>query len=155
METEVALHSVYLETIKLMSQDVRFPKEEAFVDMKAVLKGDGPLSYKEIEKQFAEFLAGRDNLPLILLTLADYMAVDQPTFDVNHLDQNFAARSEDITFRYYGKAIADGRTPSLLGQALVSGGMDRIVGYKQLVGDLFDNHPRVISGLQNSTTFWQ
>ena len=155
MEQQVAMHSDYLGAIRLMSQGVTFPKEGAYVAMKKVLQSDGLLSYQAIEEQFQGFIDGKENLSLILLTVADYMATDQPHFDLNRFDDDFLARSADIVWRYHGKAMESGQTPSLLGQALVNGGIERIGRYQELVSTLFKGAEDKIFELKSSTALWR
>jgi hypothetical protein len=154
MAEEVALHSDYIGGIRLMAQDKDFPKREAYQGMIQVLKGKGPLSYEKIQEEFKLFLQGRDRLPLILLTVADYMESGQPHFDQKNFDQNFKKRSEDIFNRYYQNAVNEGKLPSLLGQALNDGGMDRIKSYKTLIKILLTKDGKIIEELRNTTDFF-
>ncbi len=150
----VALHSDYLGGIRLMTEGADFSKKAAYSGMIQVLKGDGPLSYNAIEEEFRAYLDGRDRLHLLLLTVSDYMENGQPHFDVGKFDENFKVRSKDIVWRYYGKAIEEEKTPSLLGQALVSGGMKRIQLYKTIVDKLLQNKPQEIEELEKTTNFF-
>ncbi len=156
MADQVALHSDYLGIIRLMTKgkEVTFPKQEGYKGMVSVLQGDGPLSYYTIAKEFKPFMEGEDNLNLILLTVADYTENGVPSFKVATFDKDFEARSKDIQWRYHGKAVEEGRTPSLLGQALVDGGMNRIERYKDLISTLLQNNPADVEQLRARTTFF-
>lgn len=136
----VALHSVYLEGLKLMKNGAVFPKQEAYEGMIAVLRGAGPLSYEAIEQEFRETVQGKENLPLIVLSVADYMALPGTRFDPLTMDRDFEARSDDIMERYYHQAVREGKTPPLLGQALVGeNGLEKIIRYKNIVKALLEN----------------
>lgn len=150
----VAMHSDYIGGIRLMSKGVDFPKKEAYHNMIEVLNGNGPLSYTSIENEFREYLGGKDRLALLLLTVCDYMENGQPHFDVEKLNKNFEARSKDIIWRYHGKVESERKTPSLLGQALVTGGMERIELYKRIIETLLKNEPQEIEKLEQETNFF-
>ena len=152
---EVAMHSDYLGAIKLMAQGADFPKKEAYSEMIRVLQGDGPLSYKAIETEFTGYLAGTDKLHLILLTVSDYIENGYPHFDAEKFDENFELRSKDILWRYHGKAKSERKTPSLVGQALVNGGMERIGSYKNIVTTLLSNDQKGIEELCATTMFFK
>tara|TARA_Y100000310_G_scaffold167546_2_gene167407 strand:- start:46982 stop:47905 length:924 start_codon:yes stop_codon:yes gene_type:complete len=159
IEEQVAMHSDYIGEARLMAEGVvDFPKKEAYGGMIRIFQGDGPVSYGAIEKQFAEFLRGEDNLPLMTLTIADYMAPDSSgpgssDFDGESLRGGFKARSGDILFRYHGKPIADGKMPSLLGQALADGGMDRITGYRNTMAALLGDNSEKVERLRAGKLF--
>jgi hypothetical protein len=133
---QVSMHSDYMGAIRLMAKGVDFPKKDAYSEMIGVLRSEGPLSYKAIAAEFADYLSGEDMLPLMLLTVADYIENGKPYFNAETFEKDFDVRSGDILWRYHGKALQDGNTPSLLGQALVDGGLERIGLYKRKVAEL-------------------
>lgn len=157
MSRKISMHSVYLEMIRLFSEgeELENPElEPAYEGMRKVLKGDGPLSYREIEKRFRKFMGGRDNLPLILLTVADHIESGRSEFDPYALEEDFEKRADDIHFRYWGKAIEEGRVPSMVGRALYRGGMDRIKSYKDIVHNLILNNKQTIEILKKESDFF-
>ncbi|MBN1645236.1 hypothetical protein JW851_04360, partial [Candidatus Woesearchaeota archaeon] len=154
MADEAAMHSDYLGAINLLAEGVDFPKQEAYIGMKQILTGDGPLSYPKIEREFNSYLEGKDRLNLLLLTISDYTEKGQPHFNADKFDENFEERSKDIMWRYHGKAHSQGKLPSLLGQALVNGGMKRIAMYKKIVNVLLEANPEKIERLKQETNFF-
>ena len=62
--------------------------------------------------------------------------------------------TENVLWRYHRKAVEKEKTPSLLGQALAGGGMERIKHYKNIVSTLLRNNPADIEQLRASTRFF-
>jgi len=155
MAEQVAMHSDYLGVIRLMSQGANFPKQEAYGKMTKMLQGKSPYSYKAIEKEFAGFIAGQDRLSLMLLTVAENIATDHPYFNPAEFDENFEIRSGKILHDYHGKAVEKGKIPSLLGQALVNGGMERIRKYKKIVSTLLGDQTEEMDRLRLETKFFK
>ena len=153
--TQVAMHSDYLGAIKLMAQGTTFPKQEAYTEMINVLQGDGPLSYEAIFQEFSGYMEGKDKLHLMLLTMSDYMEFGKPYFNPETFEGDFEERSKDIVWRYHGKSQSEGKTPSLLGQALIDSGMERIGLYKKILQTLINNDRKGVEQLQENTTFFK
>jgi hypothetical protein len=153
--SQVAMHSDYLGGVRLMAEGADFPKKEAYTDMIAMLQGDGPLSYEAIFKEFEAYMHGTDRLHLLLLTVSDYMEMGKPFFNQDSFDPDFEARSQDIMWRYHGKAVSEAKTPSLLGQALVDGGLERVGLYKGIVSTLINNDKVKIEQLRETTNFFK
>jgi hypothetical protein len=151
---DVSLHSDYLGGIRLMAADVDFPKKKAYKAMTEMLKGDGPLSYTAIAKKFKRYIEGKDRLCLMLLTVADYSENGKPYFNLPHFNADFNDRTQDILWRYYGKAQSEGKVPSLLGQALANGGIERIETYKNIVSVLLNDDKIEVEKLKEETTFF-
>ncbi len=155
VEEQVSMHSDYLGGIKLMFEGADFPMKEAYAEMTEVLRGDGPLSYNAIESQFAGYLAGMERPHLMLLTVSDYIENGKPHFNAASFEQDFDARAGDIIWRYHGKAKSEGKLPSLLGQALVNGGIERIGHYKDIVLSLLNNDKEKIEELKETTKLFR
>ena len=154
----VSMHSDYLGIARLLSKGTRLPNPEYephYRNMKEVLSGKSQLSYQSIESRFRGFIGGRENLPLLILTVVDYLENGRPSFEKGSLGRDFDERSADIMFRYYTRALQEGKQPSLVGQALIEGGMDRIKSYKKIVGVLLANNPGEIEKLSQSTNFFK
>ena len=79
-----------------------------------ILQGKGPLSYKAIAEEFARYNESRDKLNLLLLTVSDYSENGFPYFDEDNFERNFDERTKDILWRYHGKAMQEGKIPSLI-----------------------------------------
>lgn len=158
MAERVAMHSVDLEVIKLLTEGAELPNpnhEAAYVGMREVLQGDGPLSYVNIESRFKNYMQGKENLPLLLLTVSDYMTNEKNFFDESSFDRDFRVRSDDIIWRYYDKAIQEGRTPPLVGQTFYQGGLERVGLYKAIVSTLLKGDEKNIERLKRDTNFFR
>lgn len=155
----VSMHSDYLGIARLLSKGTRLPNPEYephYRNMKEVLlSGKSQLSYQSIGSRFRGFIEGRENLPLLILTVADYIENGRPSFEQGSLERDFDERFADIMWRYHTKPVQEGRPPSLIGQALVEGGMERIKYYKRIVQMLLANNPDEIEKLRQSTNFFK
>lgn len=137
METlahEVAMHGAYLEILELIFEGVNFPHHQAYAGMRIALRTDN--LHRRVQDEFVFFRRSGDNLPLMALSLADYLAVPRPIssdiFDSQErFDAFFAARVEDLVKRYYSSFREQGKLPSAFGQALThKGGVVRVEEYK-------------------------
>ena len=153
--SQVAMHSDYLGGVRLMTKGVKFPKKEAYGKMMEMLRGEGPLSYEKIFSEFQGYMEGKDRFSLMLLTISDYLENGKPYFDLDNFDGDFKLRSEDIVWRYYGDAINKGNTPSLLGQALVEGGLERIDLYRNILLKIIENDNKYIENIKLTTNFFR
>lgn len=153
--SRVAMHSDYLGGIRLMTEDIDFPMKESYKDMIKMLRGEGPLSYKLIFEEFQGYIEGKDRLHLMLLTISDYIENGKPFFDLDTFDKDFETRSQDVIWRYYRKALFRGETPSLLGQALVNGGVERMILYKNILSKLIKNDSEDVERFKLETNFYR
>ncbi len=148
----MAMHSAYFEIGQLLTGEYQFPeKNEAYEGMREVLRGGGPLSLTAITERFRGYHRGTDNMPLLALTVVDYMERGLRTFDPTKIEADFAARSEDVLWRYHGKHVEAEMAPPPLGVALMSGGLTRIKGYKDIVRKLLSDDIEAIDRLRETT----
>ena len=141
---EVAMHGAYLEILELIFEGADFPHHHAYAGMRAALRADN--LHHRVQDEFTFFRRGRENLPLMALSLADYLAVPRPVpsdiFDTQErLDVFFVDRMEDLIKRYHTSFLDQGKTPSAFGQALTQkGGIVRVEDYKLRIQQLlFDS----------------
>jgi len=116
-----------------------------------------PLFFDSIKSSFELFLKGKDNLPLIVLNVADHLENGKPFVNFATLEGDFESRMRDIINRYYTSKVLSGETPPPLGYALVKkGGLERSVLYKQIVKYLLSrniSNYREIPGFMRGTLF--
>ncbi len=133
----VAMHGAYLEILELIFEGVDFPHHHAYTGMRDALRTDN--LHNRIQDEFVFFRRSLDNLPLMVLSLADYLAVPQQmpggVLDSSEcLDEFFAARMKDLVARYYNSFCRKGKTPSAFGRALKEkGGILRAEKYKSRI----------------------
>jgi hypothetical protein len=157
----VAMHSGYLEIARLihdkeLAGNVAFPKSSVYQTMQNIFWHEGPFSIESIHSEFCEFMAGRDNLPLICLSVADYLENGKSEFNQGTIEEDFRERSFDIASRYAYRPMHEKKQVSALGIALTRyGAMDRLISYKNIVKDLLENKPDVIEKYKERTTFWK
>ena len=152
MRNHVTLHSDYIGVARLIANGVYFPEQEVYKGMKATLNGFSSISYQKIADEFAGFLSGKENLSLILLTVADYAADGRIFFTGENFNEAFDMRTADIESRYCQRNEVGHL--SLIGQALMSGGMQRIKSYKELISMLLNHEPYEIERLRQETNFF-
>ncbi|MDO8642229.1 MAG: hypothetical protein Q7R76_01400 [Candidatus Woesearchaeota archaeon] len=115
----VAMHGAYLELLELLYEGAVFPHAVAYTKMHDALQ-DG--LHHKIQQEFVFFRRGQQNLPLMALTLADYLASPRQLhapFVLNHIDEYFAVRTSDLVRRYHTLPRRQEQMPSALGLALV------------------------------------
>ena len=136
------MHSNYFEILKMIDEGKGFPKVEMYEEWTSVLNDqNNPFFFENIKQDFDLFLQGKSNLPLILLTVADYLENGRSTFDPKTFDTDFESRVKDIINRYYLNKVLFGKQPSALGCALMdkdAKGLKRAILYKEIVADLLN-----------------
>lgn len=156
METlahEVAMHGAYLEILELIFEGAAFPHHQAYAGMRSALRTDN--LHHRVQDEFTFFRRGHDNLPLMVLTMADYLAVprqmpsnvlDSP----EHFDELFAARMNDLVVRYYTSLVHQRKRPSAFGTALIEkNGTVRADQYKTRIKQLLFGRDSDIESLRN------
>lgn len=157
MATTMAFHNDYIGIARLLANGYSFPvKDKAYLGMRGVLQGDGALSYQEIVKKFDAFLGGKDNLPLLVLSVVDNIESGCRRFTYDTIDHDFEERGGDIKRRSYDQPLSSSGKPTLFGKALVEyGGLERMRMYKEVVKTLFSGNSDEIEQLKNTTTFFR
>ncbi len=135
---EVPMHCAYFGILEMIAAGEGFPEVEMYKDWtKALNDPENPINFENIQKDFNLFLQGKDIFPLIVLAVSDYLDNGKPNFSVETMDYEFKTRRDDILARYYHDKVNDGKTPSVLGKALVEKkGVERIENYFGIVKDL-------------------
>ncbi|MDP3733897.1 MAG: hypothetical protein Q8R37_01595 [Nanoarchaeota archaeon] len=151
---EIALHCDYIGIAKLMADGKPFPKQESYTGMIEILQGDGPLAYKTIEENFSVYLGGKDNLPLLTLTIVDLLENGQETFIPETIDADFTSRfTDDVLVRYTKGDTLQEMKP--LGQALLGGGAVRMEKYVKILTDFALGDSRRVREKYADTTFFR
>ncbi len=134
----VAMHCAYFELLEMIKQGKGFKEVSLYKDWTKTLNdSESPFFFEKIKKDFVLFLQGKDNLPLITLTVSDYLDNGKPSFNLNTFEQDFYTRNEDIENRYYRNKINAGENATALGYALMEkGGKQRIETYFIIIKDL-------------------
>ncbi len=155
--TSMALHNDYFGIARVLAEGDVFPvKNEAYAGMRRVLQGDGELSYHAIVKRFGGFLQGKDNLPLLVLTVVDNLEQGRREFSGEAIDHDFDERMSDIKRRHYDEPKVNQGEPTPFGKALVEyGGMERMQMYKEVIKTLFGGNSEMIDRLKETTTFFR
>jgi len=149
---EVAMHCAYLEVLEIISSREPFPNSGAYSSMADFLEKKQLML--KIIKEFADYKKGKDNLPLIALSVADYLSTDKAynkidLRDKNSFDEFFKERAEDIVSRYYYKPLQEQRPVSALGTALiVKKGYDRMLKNKEIISTLLYGTEDAIAQLE-------
>ncbi len=136
---EIAMHGCYLEILDVIFDGTRFPHSKAYEGMRSyVRQGD---TYATIEADFFSFKKGRKNLPLIALTVADLIAVDNRVdslgcFSLERFEDDWNERTSDILTRYNPNGSPKGEAPTVGLALLDRGGLRRWENYKNLVNRL-------------------
>lgn len=138
----VAMHSAYWEILEMIKEGSGFHKVNLYRDWTSALNDTkNPLFFDNIKSFFDIFLKGKDNLPLIALTVADHIENGKPNFSLNSFNEDFISRTSDIINRYYLKRILDSKEPTVFGYALMKrGGLERVLLYKNIVIDLLQGN---------------
>lgn len=137
---EVAMHGAYLEILELIFEGADFPNHQAYAGMRSALRTDN--LHHRVQDEFTFFRRGHDNLPLMVVTMADYLAVPRPfSADVldspERFDEFFAARMNDLVVRYYTSFVHRRKRPSAFGTALIEkSGTVRADQYKTRIKQL-------------------
>ena len=136
----VAMHGAYWEILQMIHLGEGFSRVSLYADWKQTLANkQSPYAFEKLQKEFAGFLEGKGNLPLILLTTVDYLENGKPTVDLSTFDTDFCHRTNDIKRRYYDEPLAASRPVSAFGYALIEkGGLERALRYKRIVKDLVE-----------------
>ncbi len=146
----IAMHGAYLEILDLIFSGAAFPFSGAYGGMRTALHHDG--LYEQIRGEFALFREGVNNLPLMALTLSDYLAVQQecePTEILADIERFYVDRTADLVHRYYESPLAKNQPASAFGRALVSyGGLERADFYRRRVQFLLEKSEPERAGMR-------
>ena len=142
----VAMHSAYFEILKMIKEGSGFSGVDLYKNWTSALNNQkSPLSFDKIESYFHDFLSGNDNLPLIGLTVADYIENGKSNFSLDSFEKDFESRSKGIINRYYLDKVLNDKEPSALGVALMKrGGLERNLIYKNIILDLLNGRTNTI-----------
>ncbi len=75
LANEVTMHACYLEILDMLYENHPFAKNGPYEKLQLFIQADGGKEYKKIKDFFSSFLEGKENLPLMILSVADYTAV--------------------------------------------------------------------------------
>ena len=141
IESYTSMHSVHLEAFKLIYRGDEFSNKEDYKEIRKIFNDHlSPLYYPSIENQFNGLINGRENQLLILLTVADYTADENNSFKKEEFNERFNERTKSILSRYCKLYKNYPEKTSLIGKALIEGGMDRVKFYKEIVLNLLESN---------------
>jgi hypothetical protein len=133
-----AMHATYWEILEMIHDRTTFAGSELYSGWRDVLTtASHRYNYFGLEERFSGFLEGKDNLALIVVTVADLIENGKARFDPECMDSDFWIRTGDIIERYHVNKVNSGQLSTAFGMSLMRRrGLERVVGYKRLISGL-------------------
>lgn len=152
ISNHVAMHATYWEILEMITYGDGFEKIDLYQDWTDVFNNVGPFNLWRLYNNFRLFLDGKENFPLMVLTIADYLDIGTGKLDSENLHHSFGERAVEIIECHYTRRIVDGKFPTAFGESMVHGGLERITEYLHTIDDLvhdknIDYHRRTKPGL--------
>ncbi len=135
-----AMHGAYFEILEMIYQGEGFSRVQEYQSWTRTLRdAANPYNFLGVRQEFSSFLEGKDNLPLMVVTIADFLDNRSGNVDISDREALFSVRTGDILERYYYHPLRQGDAVSAFGLALMQrGGLERIKKYKNIISSLLD-----------------
>lgn len=164
IEKHVAMHHTYFGLLDMIANGELYP--ELYKGWKEVLNDDNhQLSLRRIKSFFEQYIAGKDNFPLVVLSVSDCLTPPE-LIDQNKLFEGlktltefrtaWKSRNEDIAYRYYYSKIEQNKKPTPLGVVLVErGDQQRLNMYSKIVEDLLFSKEKIAEYKETHPKLWK